>query len=63
LDFRYRLELVEQDNLDKEAVASTARLRLGLTSAQCQQAVVEGVGCLVGHRLRLKLRLQARTSM
>lgn len=33
-DLRYRVEVVEQDNIDKEAVASTVRLRLGVQSSR-----------------------------
>ncbi|WP_406672427.1 alginate export family protein [Natronospira sp.] len=36
LDFRYRVEFVDQDGVDKEALASTARLQLGLRSAEWQ---------------------------
>lgn len=34
VDLRYRLELVEQDGFDKDATASTLRLRLGINSPE-----------------------------
>ena len=48
-DIRYRLELVDQDGLAEQAVASTLRVRAGIKTAEWRgfSAVVEGEAILV----------------
>jgi len=62
-DIRYRLELVDQDNIPKNAVASTLRIRTGLKTSEWNglSAVIEGEAVVAVGKERFNDTINGRT--